>query len=237
MAQRDDPRNPCSCRFKLYARQRKKTRDRCRRKRQAFVYNPEEEIWHEPYMRAVHQEFSDESAPCDSTIELPWKDIALPTAGWKIRPDAIVPTADRDGTEEEAGIGKRRESDGAMTLPWKDLLVAEVPRRGALADSGPCDSTAEIPWSDLLLERSMEIRPAKRARRRCAPDDVEIPWDEILVPRNIVIEPDRKRKRHPSSGRPPSEPVHVDDKCATCGTYPCCAKTRPSIKATVITCV
>lgn len=196
------------------------------------MYNPEEEIWHEPYMQTIRREFSDESVPCDSKIELPWRDIALPTAGMKIRPDTTVPTADRetDETEVKADAIEKQESTDTMTLPWKDLLITET-LRSSLDTTKTCDSSVEIPWNDLVLEKPIEIRPP-REERDCAPDDVEIPWDEILVPRNIVIETE-KRRRHPSSGQPPRS--RIDATCASCGTYPCCAKTRTKIKATYIT--
>lgn len=208
----------CLCRAKLYAHQWKTTEDPRKRKRRAFVYNPEEEIWHEPYMQTLRREFSVESVPCDSKIELPWRDIALPTATMRIRPDVTL-TADRPDDRQAAEIETVRR-EAAVTLPWRDLLITETLR--AVSDElGTCDSAMAIPWSDLVLERPLEIRAPREERRSCAPDDVEIPWDEILVPRNIVIEPGKRRKRSPSPGR-----RRADATCVSCGTRPCCARTR-----------
>lgn len=188
------------------------------------MYNPEEEIWHEPYMQTLRREFSDESVLCDSKIELPWRDIALSTA-MKIRADMTLPAVEAEREMDEAETktisDEKRESTGAMTLPWRDLLITET-LRSTLDDPGICDSSVEIPWADLVLEKPTQIRPP-REEQTCAFDDVEIPWDEILVPRNIVIRPERKRK-HPSSDRPPRP--RVDVTCISCGTPVCCAKTR-----------
>ncbi|XP_070167186.1 uncharacterized protein [Polyergus mexicanus] len=227
---------PCSCRVKVYAHQKKKTKDRCKRKRQVFVYNPEEEIWHEPYMHTLRREFSDESVLCDSKIELPWRDIALPVTGMRIRPDVtLTRVADREADEVEVikpTETEKMDSTGTMALPWQDLLITETPQ-STLVDPEACDSSVEIPWGDLALERPMVIRPPKEDRT-CAPDDVEIPWDEILVPRNIVIEPEKKRK-HPSSGQPPRMRAGVI--CASCGAHPCCAKTRAGTSTWTTTCM
>ncbi|XP_072765512.1 uncharacterized protein [Anoplolepis gracilipes] len=212
----------CSCRIKLYAHQKKKTKDPCKRKRQVFVYNPEEEIWHEPYMQTLRREFSDESVLCDSKIELPWRDIALPTTGMRIRPD-VTDVTDREEDEVEVKLveTEKKDSLGIMTLPWQDLLITET-LPSTLDEPEICDSSVEIPWGDLALEKPMVIRPPKE-HRTCAIDDVEIPWDEILVPQNIIIEPEKKRK-HPSSGQPPR--TRAGMVCASCGTYPCCGKTQ-----------
>lgn len=217
----------CTCRIKVYVHQRKRIKDRCKKKRQDFVYNPEEEIWHEPYMQTLRREFSDESVQCDSKIELPWRDIALPTAGMRIRPDV---TSKADVTETDEGetkiSGEKRESTGAMTLPWQDLLITET-LRSTLDEPGTCDSLVEIPWADLALEKPVTIGPP-REEQTCETDDVEIPWDEILVPRNIVIKSERKR-RHPSSDRPPRP--RVDAMCVSCGTPTCCAKIRAKTRS------
>ncbi|KMQ94119.1 hypothetical protein RF55_5741 [Lasius niger] len=236
MAQYSRFQQLCSCRVKLYAHQKKKTKDHCKRKRQVFVYNPEEEIWHEPYMQTLRREFSDESVVCDSKIELPWRDIALPVSGMRIRPDVTL-TADREEEAPEAEVEavetEKRDSTGVMTLPWQDLLITET-LRSTLDDPEACDSSVEIPWGDLALERPMVIRPP-REDMTCAPgDDVEIPWDEILVPRNIVIEPEKRRK-HPSSGQPPR--TRADVICASCGANPCCAKTRAGTSTWINTCM
>ncbi|KOX75030.1 hypothetical protein WN51_12715 [Melipona quadrifasciata] len=187
-------------RQKLHKQQRRK--DQCKRKRQTFVYNPEEELWHEPYLRDLRKEFSDVSLLCDSKIELPWKDIALPAAGMRIRQEvSLTPLNARDEQMDDTGVDKEpgeKESLGTMLLPWKDLIIMEtVPSRQASPDS--CDSTLEIPWSDLVLEKPMNIQPVQE--EACVTDDVEIPWNDILIPRNIVIE--SQKKKHPSSKYPP----------------------------------
>lgn len=228
----------CSCRVKVYAHQRKKLKDNCKRKRQLFVYNPEEEIWHEPYMQTLRREFSDESVLCDSKIELPWRDIALPVTGMRIRPDVtdvLIPVTVQE--VEEVGIKrveaeKRDAKDCTMVLPWQDLLITEtLPTTAVIADAEAeaCDSSVEIPWDDLALEKPIHIRPLRKVRD-CAPDDVEIPWDEILVPQNIIIEPEKKRK-HPSSGQPPRTRTNMTANmtavnCASCKHPFCASKTR-----------
>ncbi|XP_018351214.1 PREDICTED: uncharacterized protein LOC108753803 [Trachymyrmex septentrionalis] len=208
----------CSCHYKVYAHQKKKPRDRCKRKRQTFVYNPEEEIWHEPYMQSLRREFSDKSVLCDSNLELPWKDIALRSA-MRIRPDVTAVEADRETDGTETKIIEKRESTGAMTLPWQDLVIMETHLRGTLDEPELCDSSVEIPWADLALEKPVQILPSEE-ERICATDDVEIPWNEILMPRNIVIRSERKRK-HPSSKQPPRS--RADVMCSPCGK-PCCAR-------------
>lgn len=217
----------CTCRGTEYVH-RKDRKDHCKRKRQVLVYNPEEEIWHEPYMQTLRREFSDESVHCDSKIELPWSDISLPSVGMKIR-SQMTPAAARRADEAEAKTvkGERRESTGAMELPWQDLTIAKVQRRTP-EEPDACDSSLEIPWADLTLSKTAMIRPP-REEPTCASDDVEIPWDEILVPRNIVIEPPRKR-RHPSSDRPP-RPVRVNAGCISCGMPVCCAKIRAKTRS------
>ncbi|XP_011176274.1 uncharacterized protein LOC105208181 [Solenopsis invicta] len=207
----------CTCRNQVYAHSKKKTKDRCKKKRQIFVYNPEEEIWHEPYMQTLRHEFSDKSVICDSMVELPWKDIALSTA-MKIRPDTTLSAAEIEEEMDEAETKtiSSEKQKFAMTLPWRDLLITEIVG-STLDDPETCDSSVEIPWTDLTLEKPIEIRPS-REEQTCASDDVEIPWNEILVPRNIVIKPERKRK-HPSSNRPPRP--RVDATCITCVTPTC----------------
>ncbi|XP_011060855.1 PREDICTED: uncharacterized protein LOC105149853 [Acromyrmex echinatior] len=222
MAKRSKLQQSCACHQKIYAHQKKKPRDRCKKKRQVFVYNPEEEIWHEPYMQLLHHEFSDKSVLCDSKIELPWRDIALRSA-IRIRPDATAVEDDRDDQEtDETRIIEKRESTGAMTLPWHDLLITET-LRSTLEEAQPelCDSSVEIPWADLALEMPMEIRPSRE--QICATDDVEVPWNEILMPRNIVIKSERKRQ-HPSSKQPPRS--RVATTCIPCGKPTCCVKIR-----------
>ncbi|KAK2589144.1 hypothetical protein KPH14_001964 [Odynerus spinipes] len=193
----------CWCSDRVH-RHRKKARERCKRKRQTLVFNvnPDDEIWHEPYMQRLQKEFSDVSILCDSKIELPWKDIALPTTVRKIRTDASADhTKVRDGAASEAeeisGEADKKGSTGAMTLPWHNLLITNViPSRDS--DPANCDSTVEIPWADLALDKPANIS-APPEEESCEPDDVEIPWNDILVPQNIVIET-QKVRRHPSSG-------------------------------------
>lgn len=220
----------CLCRLKIYAHQKKRTRDPCKRKRQVFVYNPEEAIWHEPYMQSLRREFSDVSVLCDSKTELPWRDIALPTTGMRIRPgvDRKPDEAETDEEAETMKIVEKQESNDVMVLPWQDLLITET-LPVALDDTGICDSMVEIPWADLALERPVQIRPPREQEQTCATDDVEIPWDAILVPRNIVIRPERKRK-HPSSDRPP-RPRTDPAMCIPCGTPVCCAKIRAKTRS------
>lgn len=229
----------CSCRVKLYAHQKKRTKDYCKRKRQAFVYNAEEEIWHEPYMQSLRREFSDESVLCDSKIELPWKDIALPVAGMKIRPDVTLTSAVDQQIEEvevhdEADETEKKDSTGVMPLPWKYLLITETLEAvRAPDDPETCDSSVEIPWDDLILDKPMEIQPP-REENACESDDVEIPWERILVPHNIVIESDKKKK-HPSSGQPPR--TRGDTACVLCGTNPCCTKSHVYNATVISTCI
>lgn len=225
----DDDKQICYCRAKpLHIARQRKQRENGKRKRQVFVYNPEEEIWHEPYMQNLRREFSEESIPCDSKIELPWREIALPTTGMRIRPDISVAPADAEEEAEVADdVDKKRET-ACMTLPWEELLITEIVPTGPPEKAEMCDSLLEIPWSDLALEKPMVIQPPRK-EKPCPPDDIEIPWETIRVPRNIIIEPE-KRKRHPSSGRPPR--AYGEPTCLTC-EVPCCVKMRkdaPNIK-------
>lgn len=159
-------------------------------------------MWHEPYLRDLRKEFSDVSILCDSKIELPWKDIALPSAGMKIRQEvSLTPLQGRNGDENDRDAEKEpeeKESLGHMNLPWKDLIITEtVP--STQDDPASCDSQLEIPWSDLVLEKPMDIQPVHE--EECVTDDVEIPWNDILIPKNLVIE--SQKKKHPSSKYPP----------------------------------
>ncbi|KAL0126624.1 hypothetical protein PUN28_005171 [Cardiocondyla obscurior] len=222
---RDKLQQMCTCRAKKYAHRKEGSKDRSRRRRQVFVHNPKEEIWHEPYMQTLHREFSDESMLCGSKIELPWRDIFLPAADVRIRSGA-APTADREVNKTETEIaasGEERESTGEMTLPWRaDLLITEM-SRVTLDDPDTCDSSQEIPWTDLILEKPVEIRPSTE-EQTCPSDDVEIPWNEILVPRDVAIKPEKKR-RHPSFNRAPNP--RTDTPCNFSCTPVCCAKIRP----------
>lgn len=192
----------CYCIRQKFPKMQEKRKEQCKRKRQTLVYNPEEEMYHEPYMRDLRKEFSDVSLLCDSKIELPWRDIALPAAGMKIRQEVSLTLDNHQESVGDEDSGKElttEESMGTMALPWKDLIITETVQ-SSLAHPKGCDSTLEIPWNDLLLEKPIEIQaPSEEA---CANDDVEIPWDDILIPRNIVIE-SQKKKKHPSSKYPP----------------------------------
>ncbi|XP_054003644.1 uncharacterized protein LOC128889744 [Hylaeus anthracinus] len=219
MAEEKRKMKGCYCIRQKFQMQQQKKKEQCKRKRQVLVYNPEEESWHEPYMRNLRKEFSDVSILCDSKIELPWRDIALPAAGMKIRQEvSLTPLNDHQEQpgDEDAGIQPTaEESMGTMALPWKDLVITETVQ-SKQADPESCDSTLEIPWNDLVLERPIEIRaPSEEA---CDNDDVEIPWNDILIPRNIVIE-SQKKKKHPSSKYPP-RPLSATG-CTNCKR--CCA--------------
>ncbi|KAG7213057.1 hypothetical protein KM043_002388 [Ampulex compressa] len=217
----------CRCYRAVMYKRHKRKKEQCKRKRQTYVYNPDEELWHEPYMRDLRKEFSDVSILCDSKIELPWRDIVLPTAGMKIRPEAPMPLEEGREVVDEGAADKTdaRESTGAMVLPWQDLIITETvqSRRKELE---ACDSSLEIPWSDLALERPMEIR-APPEKEPCVTDDVEIPWDDILIPQNIVIESQRRRK-HPSSKHPP-RPL-TEKTCNVC--HPCCVSAATRMRPT-----
>ncbi|EZA61069.1 hypothetical protein DMN91_004718 [Ooceraea biroi] len=226
-------RQICKCRAtKAYVHQPKRPGERCKRKRQEFVYNPEEKVWHEPYMERLRLELSEKSVPCGSKVELPWQDIALPTKGMRIRPNDGPTSSSAEHQEAEnepeaADVETQDESTG-MTLPWEDLLIAKTVPSGLPGEAEVCDSSVEIPWADLALEKPMVIQPPQE--ETCAPDEVEIPWDDILIPSNIVIQPE-KRKRHPSSGRPPrvrgGPTAPATATCSTaCDVNPCCGKTR-----------
>lgn len=180
-------------------------------------------------MQTLRREFSDESIQCDSKIELPWKDIALPTTGMRIRPDTtLVPIIDRETDEIDIETVKTEKKESTvMTLPWQDLLITETLQSIQNdATTETCDSSLEIPWSDLVLEKPITIRPPIE-EKTCVSDDVEIPWNEILVPRNIIIRPEKKRK-HPSSEQSPR--ARDADTTCVCDINPCSTKTRADIK-------
>ncbi|XP_031365790.1 uncharacterized protein LOC116185482 [Apis dorsata] len=204
-----DGRKVIGCQCKKLQKRRKE----CKRKRQTLVYNPEEELWHEPYLKDLRREFSRVSILCDSKIELPWKDIVLPAVGMKIRQDvSLTPLIDRDENEKEEKETEEKESLGTMLLPWKDLIITEtVPSKKDAIES--CDSTLEIPWNDLVLEKPMDIQPVQE--EACVTTDVEIPWNDILIPRNIIIE--SQKKKHPSSKYPPRTLVTKGKCCCTIG--------------------
>ncbi|XP_076374854.1 uncharacterized protein LOC117220535 [Megalopta genalis] len=211
----------CYCIRQKFQKQQQRKKEQCKRKRQTLVYNPEEEMYHEPYMRDLRKEFSDVSLLCDSKIELPWRDIALPAAGMKIRQElSASPLNGHDENGGDQGNGTelgKEESIGTMALPWKDLIIMETVQ-STLADPENCDSTLEIPWNDLVLEKPIEIQVL--SEEGCEDDDVEIPWDDILIPRNLVIE-SQKKKKHPSSKYPPRGMASMG--CTKCKK--CCLKT------------
>lgn len=171
-----------------------------RRKRQNLVCNPEEEVWHEPYMQPLVRELCQASMLCDSKIELPWKDIAVTSAGGKTRPE-VGAASETDDAVATSEIG-RKESTGLMKLPWSDLVIEEVVMSVPARSNGTakCDSSLEIPWSDLIIDNTVKIAPIPK-EKSCQRPDVEVPWDAILVPRNLVIE--SKTRKHPSSSQPP----------------------------------
>ncbi|KAI4475028.1 hypothetical protein M0802_015318 [Mischocyttarus mexicanus] len=188
----------CECWKNKFPDQHKKRRDRCKRKRQTLVFNvnADDEIWHEPYMQRLHKEFSDVSILCDSKIELPWKDIALPTVVRKIRTDGKVkehgggkmPEVEDDYESTFVPEPEKKESSGIMTLPWHNLLITNMISPSRDYDSTISDSRVEIPWEDLALDKPADIRvPPPDEEDSCEPDDLEIPWQDILIPQNIVI--------------------------------------------------
>ncbi|XP_029039292.2 uncharacterized protein LOC114874290 [Osmia bicornis bicornis] len=208
----------CYCIHKKLHRPSKQN-EQCKKKRQTFVYNPEEDMYHEPYLKDLRKEFSDASILCDSKIELPWKDIALPSAGMKIRQQSSMAPLGRhteEGDQDAEKEPSKKESESTMPLPWKDLIIMEtVPTKQS--DPASCDSTLEIPWDDLVLEKPIDIQPLRE--EACVTDDVEIPWDDILVPRNIIIEaPTRK---HPSSKYPPRTSIKKGTRGCCCTTVEC----------------
>ncbi|XP_063975482.1 uncharacterized protein LOC135161652 [Diachasmimorpha longicaudata] len=206
-------------------------REKCKRKRQNLVWSPEEEVWHEPYMVCLHKDFSDASIRCDSTLELPWKDIALPLTGMRIRPEVRVPLTvdDEEGDTEKIEEPEKKESTGRMELPWHDLLVSDVVMPQISPDLAACDSRVEIPWGQLSFEEPPEIKPPP-VKRTCSGDAIEVPWDDIMIPRNIIIA--TKARKHPSNTtkRRPEGP----EKCQPCNRSP--KEQKTSRKIPVIKC-
>ncbi|XP_015177696.1 PREDICTED: uncharacterized protein LOC107067048 [Polistes dominula] len=195
------------CRNNFVAQYKKKPRDRCKRKRQTLVFNvnADDEIWHEPYMQRLQKEFSDVSILCDSKIELPWKDIALPTVVRKIRTDASVDHSkikehgegktevEYDDESNVVSESEKKESTGIMTLPWHNLLITNVISPSRDYDPTSYDSQVKIPWEDLALDKPVDIRvPSPDEEDSCEPDDLEIPWQDILIPQNIIIKSQTK---------------------------------------------
>lgn len=217
MAEEKRKQRICYCARGQFRRNQRRKKEQCKRKRQTFVYNPEEEVWHEPYMKDLRKEFSAVSMLCDSKIELPWKDIALPTAGMRIRKEVSShPIDEQRLVEEQAEEPAKRESIG-MVLPWQDLIITDTIQT-AEPTMENCDSSLEIPWDELTLEQPVHIHSSPNGET-CDDDDVEIPWDDILIPRNIIIEPQMK-KQHPSSKRPPRTLAGMT--CIQCKL--CCGK-------------
>ena len=200
----------CHCKKTRSSRVRKdfsRGKDHYKRKRQTFVYNPEEEIWHEPYMHSLRREFSDVSLKCDSKIEVPWKEIALPNRGMKIRGEFVRASRSEsvDAAKETIeGEVEEKESTGAMALPWKQLVAFSIVQPEITnKEMAQCDSSLEIPWDILALDEPIRIGPIPQ-EESCIPEDVEIPWNDILIPRNIIIQ-NNKKIVHPSNNYPPSK--------------------------------
>lgn len=199
-----------------------------KRIRQNFVYKPEEEILHEPYMLSLYREFSETPGYCDSTVEIPWNDIALPLAEIRLRQEEIerkkAAKVNNDDRNKDNVIkddtSEKRKSTGMMELPWNDLLVTELVDTKQEESSSPlqreieiCDSTVEIPWGELGLDQPVEILPLPEIEV-CANDDIEIPWDDIMLPKNILIK--SIRTKHPSAsgrGRKRHRPEQLDSNC------------------------
>ncbi|XP_012276267.1 uncharacterized protein LOC105697487 [Orussus abietinus] len=211
-------RNICQCLKNRDRIEKKATKDKYKRKRQTFVFNPEEEMWHEPYMHCLRKEFSQISIPCDSKIELPWKDIALPAVAMKIRPETTSEEQIQEAAMQDDGDApEQKESLGKMQLPWNFLLIPDTARVDKV-DTEKCDSTLEIPWKDLSLDEPIIIQPPPK-EEPCEPDDIEIPWNDILIPSGIVIAT-TKKKKHPSNQLPPRSADGMGCQ------QPCCLRMR-----------
>lgn len=197
----------------------KEPRQKCK-KRRNLVHNPDEEIWYEPYMFELKKEFSDVSLTCDSQIELPWKDIALPSKSLRILPEISSTSCDNNDKinsplEDISNELPKKKSTGMMELPWDDLLVSEiVDTQQSEEILVTCDSTLEIPWGDLALDNAPAQIAALPVIDMCTNDDIEIPWDDIMIPRNIIIQSMKKRK-HPSTDVKPKRVYNKDlaDRC------------------------
>lgn len=210
-----------------------RVREKCNKKRQTLVHKPEEEVWHEPYMSTLSHEYSDASLKCDSKVELPWKDIALPLNSVKIRRLVEIPAEDdqnprvidnnnnNDISNEDGNVAEKKESSGRMELPWNDLLiddvVVEIKKSPELL--AVCDSSLEIPWDKIALESPIRINPLPEPEK-CIKEDIEIPWDDIMLPSNIIIK--SKRRKHPSSGISRRHKVEMVD----CRTLDSCCDPR-----------
>ncbi|XP_043266775.1 uncharacterized protein [Venturia canescens] len=181
---------------------RAKRNKKYRIKRQYLVYEPEEEIWHEPYMQSLKNQFSPTSVQCDSNIEFPWQDIAVMVVDDKKTRDSKK--CDESGLlDGEASKLRKAGSTGLMKLPWEDLVIGEGisnVRDRKINEIATCDSSLEIPWSDLILEGTLKIESSSEVES-CRGNQFEVPWDAILVPKNLIIEP-LATKKHPSSKIP-----------------------------------
>lgn len=186
----------------------KKAREKFKKKREIFVHKPEEEIYYEPYMMSLKEEFSETSIECDSKIELPWKDIALPRAELKIRQEVDVPIVIKKNIEklsvnskdnDTVIIPKEIKSTQGMELPWEDLIISDVieSQTSEKFYVSTYDSSLKIPWDDLTFEKPCHILPLSKPEK-CPREGIEIPWDEIMVPNNITIESKLKVKCPPS---------------------------------------
>lgn len=183
---------------------RGKRNKKYRTKRQYLVYEPEEEIWHEPYMEPLKNQFSPTSVQCDSKIEFPWQDIAV------MVDDKATRESEECDDESESILAdgkvprpKTTESTEFMKLPWKDLVIGDVlssVQQRKDNEIAMCDSSLEIPWNDLTLDGTLKVEPSPEVEL-CSGNHFEVPWDAILVPKNVIIEP-LTTKKHPSSSAP-----------------------------------
>ncbi|XP_044001915.1 uncharacterized protein LOC122848124, partial [Aphidius gifuensis] len=178
-----------------------------KRKRHVYVYDPEEVIIHEPYMLSLYREYNDEPiVSCDSTVEIPWKDIVLSMADVKLQQEKNkninqkLANQNDDNDVDETNS----KSTNIMELPWNELLVTEVVDTRHVDDDDDvdkpvkdlinCDSSVEIPWGELELKQPVEICPLPVVEQCTSNDDIEIPWDDIMTPKNIVIKNNKNRK-------------------------------------------
>lgn len=115
-----------------------------------------------------------------------------------------------------------------MVLPWQDLLISETIESNQ--NNLACDSTLEIPWNDLTLDKPININPPLETES-CSIEDVEIPWGDILIPKNISIEI-QKKKKHPSSMNPPRNTTNCLRQCVSSYDSPCRASKKRTPKST-----
>lgn len=96
------------------------------------------------------------------------------------------------------------------------LLVTET-----VQQEEKCDSTVEIPWNDLTVDKPIEIEPSEK--EECEPNDLEIPWDELMLPKHIVIQSNNKKKARTSCVPvrcTPRKGIKSKTTCRPCGLYP-----------------